>query len=52
MVFQSYALYPSMTVRGNLSFGLKMAGAPKPEIEHAVRVASGGNPPIFDGVHS
>src|SRR5262245_26986208 len=26
MVFQSYALYPQMTVRGNLSFGLKNAG--------------------------
>ena len=25
MVFQSYALYPRMTVEGNLSFGLKMA---------------------------
>ncbi len=41
MVFQSYALYPSMTVRGNLSFGLKMAGAPKAEIERAVKTASG-----------
>lgn len=40
MVFQSYALYPSMTVRGNLSFGLKMAGAPKSEIESAVKAAS------------
>src|ERR1044071_6057652 len=26
MVFQSYALYPQMTVKGNLSFGLKNAG--------------------------
>lgn len=40
MVFQSYALYPSMTVRGNLSFGLKMAGAPKPEIDQAVAGAA------------
>src|SRR5918911_4545546 len=28
MVFQSYALYPRMTVRGNMSFGLKVAGVP------------------------
>ena len=28
MVFQSYALYPRMNVRGNLSFGLKMAKTP------------------------
>ena len=32
MVFQSYALYPHMTVEGNLSFGLKNAGLPKDEI--------------------
>jgi multiple sugar transport system ATP-binding protein len=37
MVFQSYALYPQMTVRGNLSFGLKNAKVPKAEI--AKRVA-------------
>ena len=37
MVFQSYALYPQMTVRGNLSFGLKNAKIPKDEI--AKRVA-------------
>jgi multiple sugar transport system ATP-binding protein len=36
MVFQSYALYPQMTVRGNLSFGLKTARMPKPEIEKRV----------------
>jgi len=33
MVFQSYALYPQMTVAGNLSFGLKNAKVPKAEIE-------------------
>ncbi|MEO8882378.1 MAG: ATP-binding cassette domain-containing protein, partial [Devosia sp.] len=33
MVFQSYALYPHMSVNDNLSFGLKMGGVPKPEIE-------------------
>ena len=40
MVFQSYALYPQMTVRGNLSFGLKIAGLPKAEIERRVQRAS------------
>ncbi|WP_299938037.1 ABC transporter ATP-binding protein [uncultured Pelagimonas sp.] len=40
MVFQSYALYPQMTVRGNLSFGLKNAKVPKAEIAKRVeRVA-------------
>lgn len=40
MVFQSYALYPQMTVRGNLSFGLKNAKVPKAEINERVdRVA-------------
>ncbi|WP_380056855.1 ABC transporter ATP-binding protein [Falsihalocynthiibacter sp. SS001] len=37
MVFQSYALYPQMSVEGNLSFGLKNAKLPKDEI--AKRVA-------------
>ena len=36
MVFQSYALYPQMTVKGNLSFGLKNAGLPKDEIEKRI----------------
>jgi multiple sugar transport system ATP-binding protein len=40
MVFQSYALYPQMTVRGNLSFGLKIAGMPKDEIDKRVARAS------------
>ncbi|MFY0991513.1 ABC transporter ATP-binding protein [Halomonas sp. C05BenzN] len=40
MVFQSYALYPSMTVRGNISFGLEMRKVPRAEREAAVeRVA-------------
>ena len=40
MVFQSYALYPQMTVRGNLSFGLKNAKVPKDKINKRVaRVA-------------
>jgi multiple sugar transport system ATP-binding protein len=33
MVFQSYALYPHMTVSDNLGFGLKISGVGKPEIE-------------------
>ena len=37
MVFQSYALYPQMTVEKNLSFGLRVAGLPKDEI--AKRIA-------------
>ncbi|MBI1418832.1 MAG: sn-glycerol-3-phosphate ABC transporter ATP-binding protein UgpC [Limimaricola sp.] len=40
MVFQSYALYPQMSVRGNLSFGLKTAGVPRAEIEKRVARAS------------
>ncbi|MDR9762204.1 sn-glycerol-3-phosphate ABC transporter ATP-binding protein UgpC [Rhizobium redzepovicii] len=36
MVFQSYALYPRMSVRKNLSFGLRIAGLPKAEIEARV----------------
>ncbi len=35
MVFQSYALYPHMTVAGNLGFGLRMRGVPKPTIRTA-----------------
>jgi len=42
MVFQSYALYPRLTVAGNLSFGLKMSGMAKAEIatrvENAARI--------------
>jgi multiple sugar transport system ATP-binding protein len=40
MVFQSYALYPRMSVRENMSFGLKMAKTPKPEIEKRVTRAA------------
>lgn len=36
MVFQSYALYPHMTVFDNLAFGLKMRNAPRPEIRMRV----------------
>ncbi|MCT7378054.1 ABC transporter ATP-binding protein [Chelativorans salis] len=37
MVFQDYALYPHMSVRQNLGFGLKMRNASKVEIDEAVR---------------
>ena len=40
MVFQSYALYPQMTVEGNLSFGLKNARVPKDEIARRVARAA------------
>jgi multiple sugar transport system ATP-binding protein len=40
MVFQSYALYPRMSVKENMSFGLKMAKTPKPEIERRVKQAA------------
>ena len=40
MVFQSYALYPQMTVEGNMSFGLKNAKVPKPEIKERVARAA------------
>lgn len=33
MVFQDYALFPQMTVRGNLAFGLKVRKVPRPEID-------------------
>ena len=42
MVFQNYALYPNMTVRENIGFGLRMRKVPKderqPKIEHAARL--------------
>ncbi len=36
MVFQSYALFPNMTVAQNIGFGLKVAGKPRPEVEARV----------------
>ena len=36
MMFQSYALFPHLTVAGNVAFGLKQDGLPKPEIEARV----------------
>ena len=40
MVFQSYALYPHMSVRKNLAFGLTNLRMPRPEIERRVAEAS------------
>jgi multiple sugar transport system ATP-binding protein len=40
MVFQSYALYPHMTVFENLSFGLRLRKTPKAEIDRRVREAA------------
>ncbi|MYA33445.1 MAG: ABC transporter ATP-binding protein [Gemmatimonadales bacterium] len=40
MVFQSYALYPHMTVAGNLGFGLRVRGTPRDEIERRVADAA------------
>ncbi|KLU61971.1 trehalose import ATP-binding protein SugC [Peptococcaceae bacterium CEB3] len=40
MVFQSYALYPHMTVYGNMAFGLKLRKTPKAEIDRRVREAA------------
>ena len=40
MVFQSYALYPHMTVFENMAFGLKLAKTPKPDIDRRVRAAA------------
>src|SRR5271167_455208 len=36
MVFQSYALYPNMSVAENIAFGMEMRGVPKPERDKAV----------------
>jgi lactose/L-arabinose transport system ATP-binding protein len=40
MVFQTYALYPHMTVAENMGFGLKMTGHPRAEIERKVAEAA------------
>ncbi len=40
MVFQNYALYPHMSVRENMGYGLKLAKVPKPEIEERVQQAA------------
>jgi multiple sugar transport system ATP-binding protein len=40
MVFQSYALYPHLTVYDNIAFGLKLKGVPKDEIDKRVQDAA------------
>jgi len=40
MVFQTYALYPHMTVYKNMAFGLQQAKTPEPEIDRRVRAAA------------
>jgi sn-glycerol 3-phosphate transport system ATP-binding protein len=40
MVFQNYALYPHMSVYGNMAYGLKIHGLPKAEIEARVQQAA------------
>jgi multiple sugar transport system ATP-binding protein len=47
MVFQSYALYPHMTVRENMGFALQIAGMDKKEIES--RVQEAGKPKAMSG---
>ena len=41
MVFQSYALYPHMSVYDNMAFGLKLRKTPKDQIDDRVKVAAG-----------
>jgi len=40
MVFQSYALYPHMSVAGNMGYALRLAGTPKDEIDRRVGAAA------------
>jgi multiple sugar transport system ATP-binding protein len=40
MVFQTYALYPHLTVRGNMELGLKQEGTPRPVIDSRVAEAA------------
>ena len=47
MVFQNYALYPHMTVFGNMAFGLKLRKVPKDEIKRKVEEVAG----ILDITH-
>jgi len=50
MVFQSYALYPHMSVRENLEFGLRMRGVPRDEMNKRVATAAEilGIGPVLD----
>ena len=40
MVFQSYALYPHMSVADNMAYSLRLRGMPKPEVDTAVQAAA------------
>ena len=40
MVFQSYALYPTMNVRQNITFGMKCRGVPRPEMEETLKITA------------
>lgn len=40
MVFQTYALYPHLTVKNNMGLGLKQAGTPSAEIDRRIKIAS------------
>jgi sn-glycerol 3-phosphate transport system ATP-binding protein len=40
MVFQNYALYPHMSVRKNMEYGLKNKGTPRPEIDRRIALAA------------
>jgi len=44
MVFQNYALFPHLTVRANVAFGLKMRGVAKAEIERRVARGAAAGP--------
>jgi multiple sugar transport system ATP-binding protein len=44
MVFQSYALYPHMTVRKNIAFPLKMAGMDQAEQDRRWNARQGAEP--------
>jgi ABC-type sugar transport system ATPase subunit len=50
MVFQDYALYPHLTVRDNLSLGLRLRRVPRPEVDRKVQWAAGmlGLEPLLD----
>jgi multiple sugar transport system ATP-binding protein len=37
MVFQSYALYPNMTVAGNIAFGMEIRGVEKAQRDKAIK---------------
>ncbi len=49
MVFQNYALFPHMSVRKNIGFGLSMQGLAKAEIERKVDEALSHRPPRRSG---